>query len=210
MDRFGIANTAVNQRNKIMENRKIFIRAECAPSGTYRADRAPDGRSRSCRRSGPDGAMRFSEFRRSVEAISHRMFAAALRMSEVNGTVASPPRSMPKCRPPRVEYALAPHGPGPMPRVRNLVERAGQTWRKSSRAAVRTPRRPAPPSQDNRSRGERLSAAPCRFRPAVFRTAFRRIRRQNPGTALSCPSPPRSDRGGRRIPSARTGSGSAV
>ena len=66
------------------------------------------------------------------------------------------------------------------------------------------------PSQDNRSREERLSAAPCRFRPAVFRTAFRRIRRQNPGTALSCPSPPRSDRGGRRIPSARTGSGSAV
>ena len=144
MDRFGIANTAVNQRNKIMENRKIFIRAECAPSGTYRADRAPDGRSRSCRRSGPDGAMRFSEFRRSVEAISHRMFAAALRMSEVNGTVASPPRSMPKCRPP-VEYALAPHGPGPMPRIRNLVERAGRTWRKSPRAAVRTPRRPAPP-----------------------------------------------------------------
>ena len=76
-------------------------------------------------------------------AISHRMFAAALRMSEADGTV--PPRSMPKCRPPRVEYALAPHGPGPMPRVRNLVERAGQTWRKSSRAAVRTPRRPAPP-----------------------------------------------------------------
>ncbi|HJC77108.1 MAG TPA: winged helix-turn-helix transcriptional regulator [Candidatus Alistipes excrementavium] len=74
-----------------MENRKIFIRAECAPSGTYRADRAPDGRSRSCRRSGPDGAMRFSEFRRSVEAISHRMFAAALRMSEANATVAAPP-----------------------------------------------------------------------------------------------------------------------
>lgn len=67
MDRFGIANTAVNQRNKIMENRKIFIRAECAPSGTCRADRVPGGRCRSCRRSGPDGAMRFSEFRRSVE-----------------------------------------------------------------------------------------------------------------------------------------------
>lgn len=66
------------------------------------------------------------------------------------------------------------------------------------------------PSQDNRSREERLSVAPCRFRPAVFRAAFRRIRRQNPGTALSCPSPPRSDRGGRRIPSARTGSGSTV
>ena len=33
-------------------------------------------------------------------AISHRMFAAALRMSEADGTVASPPRSMPKCRPP--------------------------------------------------------------------------------------------------------------
>lgn len=46
--------------------------------------------------------------------------------------------------PPPVEYALAPHGPGPMPRIRNLVERAGRTWRKSSRAAVRTPRRPAP------------------------------------------------------------------
>lgn len=143
-------------------------------------------------------------------AISHRMFAAALRMSEADGTVASPPGLCRSAAPPRVEYALAPHGPGPMPRVRNLVERAGQTWRKSSRAAVRTPRRPAPPSQDNRSRGERLSAAPCRFRPAVFRAAFRRIRRQNPGTALSCPSPPRSDRGGRRIPSARTGSGSAV
>ena len=142
-------------------------------------------------------------------AISHRMFAAALRMSEANATVASPPGLCRSAAPP-VEYALAPHGPGPMPRVRNLVERAGQTWRKSSRAAVRTPRRLAPPSQDNRSRGELLSAAPRRFRSAVFRAAFRRIRRQNPGTALSCPSPPRSDRGGRRIPSARTGSGSTV
>lgn len=209
MDRFGIANTAVNQRNKIMENRKIFIRAECAPSGTYRADRAPDGRSRSCRRSGPDGAMRFSEFRRSVEPF--RTGCSRQRSVCPKRTGRSPPPPVyAEVPPPRVEYALAPHGPGPMPRVRNLVERAGQTWRKSSRAAVRTPRRPAPPSQDNRSRGELLSAAPRRFRSAVFRAAFRRIRRQNPGTALSCPSPPRSDRGGRRIPSARTGSGSTV
>lgn len=209
MDRFGIANTAVNQRNKIMENRKIFIRAECAPSGTYRADRAPDGRSRSCRRSGPDGAMRFSEFRRSVEAISHRMFAAALRMSEVNGTVASPPRSMPKCRPPRgVRPRAARPGTDAAHSQLSGTGRANMAEILAGRGADAPTARS--PSQDNRSREERLSAAPCRFRPAVFRTAFRRIRRQNPGTALSCPSPPRSDRGGRRIPSARTGSGSAV
>lgn len=144
MDRFGIANTAVNQRNKIMENRKIFIRAECAPSGTCRADRVPGGRCRSCRRSGPDGAMRFSEFRRSVEPF--RTGCSRQRSVCPKRTGRSPPPPVyAEVPPPRVEYALAPHGPGPMPRVRNLVERAGQTWRKSSRAAVRTPRRPAPP-----------------------------------------------------------------
>lgn len=209
MDRFGIANTAVNQRNKIMENRKIFIRAECAPSGTYRADRAPDGRSRSCRRSGPDGAMRFSEFRRSVEAISHRMFAAALRMSEANATVASPPGLCRSAAPPRgVRPRAARPGTDAARSQLSGTGRANMAEIPACRGADAPTARS--PSQDNRSREERLSVAPCRFRPAVFRAAFRRIRRQNPGTALSCPSPPRSDRGGRRIPSARTGSGSTV
>ena len=36
-----------------------------------------------------------------------------------------PPPVYAEVPPPRVEYALPPHGPGPMPRVRNLVERAG-------------------------------------------------------------------------------------
>lgn len=208
MDRFGIANTAVNQRNKIMETRKIFIRAECAPSGTCRADRVPGGRCRSCRRSGPDGAMRFSEIRRSVEPF--RTGCSRQRSVCPKRTRRSPPPPVYAEVPPPVEYAPAPHGPGPMPRIRNLVERGGANMAEilAGRSAD-TPTARAP-SQDNRSREERLSAAPCRFRPAVFRAAFRRIRRQNPGTALSCPSPRRSDRGSRRIPSARTGSGSAV
>lgn len=209
MDRFGIANTAVNQRNKIMENRKIFIRAECAPSGTCRADRVPGGRCRSCRRSGPDGAMRFSEFRRSVEPF--RTGCSRQRSVCPKRTGRSPPPPV---------YAEVP----PPPRgVRSRAARPGTDAARSQLSgtgranmaeipACRGADAPTArsPSQDNRSREERLSVAPCRFRPAVFRAAFRRIRRQNPGTALSCPSPPRSDRGGRRIPSARTGSGSTV
>lgn len=141
-------------------------------------------------------------------AISHRMFAAALRMSEADGTVASPPVYA-EVPPPRgVRSRAARPGTDAARSQLSGTGRANMAEILACRGADAPTARP--PSQDNRSRGERLSAAPCRFRPAVFRTAFRRIRRQNPGTALSCPSPPRSDRGGRRIPSARTGSGSAV
>lgn len=134
---------------------------------------------------------------------------AALRMSEADGTVASPPRSMPKRRPPRgVRPRAARPGTDAARSQLSGTGRANMAEIPACRGADAPTARS--PSQDNRSREERLSVAPCRFRPAVFRAAFRRIRRQNPGTALSCPSPPRSDRGGRRIPSARTGSGSTV
>ena len=209
MDRFGIANTAVNQRNKIMENRKIFIRAECAPSGTCRADRVPGGRCRSCRRSGPDGAMRFSEIRRSVGSISHRMFAQRSVCPKRTGRSPPPPGLCRSAAPPRgVRPRAARPGTDAARSQLSGTGRANMAEIPACRGADAPTARS--PSQDNRSREERLSVAPCRFRPAVFRAAFRRIRRQNPGTALSCPSPPRSDRGGRRIPSARTGSGSTV
>lgn len=120
-----------------------------------------------------------------------------------------PPRSMPKCRPPRgVRPRAARPGTDAARSQLSGTGRANMAEIPACRGADAPTARS--PSQDNRSREERLSVAPCRFRPAVFRAAFRRIRRQNPGTALSCPSPPRSDRGGRRIPSARTGSGSTV
>lgn len=153
-----------------------------------------------------DALQRVSAERGSHFAPDVRGSAPYVR-SERDGCL--PPRSMPKCRPPRgVRPRAARPGTDAARSQLSGTGRANMAEIPACRGADAPTARS--PSQDNRSREERLSVAPCRFRPAVFRAAFRRIRRQNPGTALSCPSPPRSDRGGRRIPSARTGSGSTV
>src|SRR3984885_5233062 len=75
-----------------------------------------------------DGPMRFSELRRSIDAISQRMLTLTLKALERDGLVA---RTVYPTVPPRVEYALTAHG-------RTLLEpiTALATWAQENRLAI--------------------------------------------------------------------------
>ena len=75
-----------------------------------------------------DGPMRFSELRRSIDAISQRMLTLTLKALERDGLVA---RTVYPTVPPRVEYALTDHG-------RTLLEpiTALATWAQENRLAI--------------------------------------------------------------------------
>ena len=66
-----------------------------------------------------DGTLRFSELRKEIEGISHKMLTQNLRMLERNGLVE---RTVHPTVPPRVEYTLTPLGARVAERLRGLAD----------------------------------------------------------------------------------------
>lgn len=79
-----------------------------------------------------DGAMRFSELRRSIEGISQRMLALTLRGLERDGLIK---RTVFPEIPPRVEYELTRLGKTLLVPIRGLAE-----WAGDNRTAIQTAR----------------------------------------------------------------------
>ncbi len=78
------------------------------------------------------GTLRFSELRRRIDRISHRMLTATLRGLERDGLVS---RTQFSTIPPRVEYALTPMGATLLDPIQAL-----ERWARENRLAVSTAR----------------------------------------------------------------------
>jgi len=79
-----------------------------------------------------DGPLRFSELRRSVEAISQRMLTLTLRGLERDGLVT---RTVTPTTPPRVDYELTALGSTLLAPITALAE-----WAKKNRGAIQSAR----------------------------------------------------------------------
>jgi DNA-binding HxlR family transcriptional regulator len=79
-----------------------------------------------------DGALRFSELRRTIDGISQRMLTLTLRGLEREGLVT---RTVHPTVPPSVEYALTPLGRTLIPPIMTLVQ-----WAEKNRARIRQAR----------------------------------------------------------------------